>query len=102
MKKILCIIVLLIGCVAYWQSLNDSSSHKIIAITQIVDHPSLNQARKGVIAALADAGYKEGEQIKIIYETPQGNISIGSQIAQKLNSLQPDVIVAISTTSAQT
>ncbi|OJV96286.1 MAG: hypothetical protein BGO43_05215 [Gammaproteobacteria bacterium 39-13] len=76
-------------------------NYKTIAITQIVDHPSLNQARQGIVDALKEAGYHEGKNTKIIYETPQGNLSVGAQISKKLNYMQPDVIIAISTTSSQ-
>jgi len=76
-------------------------SYKTIAITQIVDHPSLNQARQGIVDALKEAGYHEGKNTKIIYETPQGNLSLGAQISKKLNYMQPDVIITISTTSSQ-
>lgn len=74
---------------------------KTVAITQIIDHPSLNEARKGVIAALHDVGYVEGKNLKLSYETPNGNLSVGAQIAAKLNHQRPNVIVSISTTSSQ-
>ncbi|MFI4938577.1 MAG: ABC transporter substrate-binding protein [Candidatus Berkiellales bacterium] len=79
-----------------------SSNLRTVAITQIVDHPSLNQARIGVMAALNDAGYQEGKNLKLTYETPHGNLTLGAQIANKLNHQKPDVIVAISTPSSQT
>ncbi|RYE57572.1 MAG: ABC transporter permease, partial [Rhizobiaceae bacterium] len=44
-----------------------------VAITAIVEHPALDAARDGVKAALADAGYKDGENIKFLYESAQGN-----------------------------
>ncbi len=97
-------VVTVIG-ISLWLNTERSSltqNHKTIAITQIVDHPSLNQARQGLIAALNESGYKEGENLKIIYQTPHGNLSVATQIANQYNHLHPDAIVAISTTSAQT
>jgi putative ABC transport system substrate-binding protein len=76
-------------------------AHKTIGITQIVDHPSLNDIRKGIIEELAHAGYQEGENLTIIYENAQGNPTTASQIAHKFQSLPLDVIVPISTPSAQ-
>ncbi len=35
-----------------------------VAVTAIVEHPALDAARDGVKAALAEAGYKEGENLK--------------------------------------
>lgn len=75
---------------------------KTIAITQIVTHPSADQTRMGVIDGLKDAGFEDGKNLKIIYENPQGNMSIAMQIAQKFVSLKPDVLVPITTPSTQT
>lgn len=72
-----------------------------IAITQIIDHPSLNQARKAIIQTLADNGYRNNKEIKISIDIAQGNIALANQIGQKYLSHKPKVIVAISTTSAQ-
>lgn len=72
-----------------------------VAITAIVEHPALDAARDGVKAALADAGYKEGENIKFLYESAQGNPGTAAQIARQFVGEQPTVIVPISTPSAQ-
>lgn len=78
------------------------ADHKVVAITQIVDHPSLNAAREGIQDALREAGYVENKNLKIIYQNPQGNLSVAAQIAKSLNQLDADAIVTISTTSSQT
>lgn len=72
-----------------------------VAITAIVEHPALDAARDGVKAALADAGYKEGENIKFVYESAQGNPGTAAQIARQFVGDEPTVIVPISTPSAQ-
>ena len=72
-----------------------------VAITAIVEHPALDAARDGVKAALADAGYKEGENIKFLYESAQGNPGTAAQIARQFVGVEPTVIVPISTPSAQ-
>jgi putative ABC transport system substrate-binding protein len=72
-----------------------------VAITAIVEHPALDAARDGVKAALADAGYKEGENIKFLYESAQGNPGTAAQIARQFAGEEPTVIVPISTPSAQ-
>jgi putative ABC transport system substrate-binding protein len=72
-----------------------------IGMTQIVDHPSLNQCRQGVIDALAAAGYIEGENIAFDYQNAQGETTNASAIAQQFVSDNVDVILAISTPSAQ-
>ncbi|WP_455466990.1 ABC transporter substrate-binding protein [Bartonella sp. B39] len=73
-----------------------------VAITQIMLHPAADQVRKGVEDALAKSGYKESENLELTFLSAQGNISTATQIARKFVGDKPDVIVAISTPSAQT
>lgn len=73
-----------------------------IDITQIVAHPALDAVRKGVEDALAEKGYKNGENIIVNFQSAQGNISTATQISRKFVGDKPDVIVAIATPSAQT
>ncbi|EJF85203.1 hypothetical protein MCW_01089 [Cardidatus Bartonella washoeensis 085-0475] len=73
-----------------------------VAITQIMLHPAADQVRKGIEDALAENGYKEGENFELTFLSAQGNISTATQIARKFVGDKPDVIVAISTPSAQT
>ncbi|WP_369602138.1 ABC transporter substrate-binding protein [Hahella sp. SMD15-11] len=75
---------------------------RTVAITQIVEHPALDACRTGVRDELAAQGYKEGENLRWIYENAQGNPATAAQIAKKFAGEQPDVIVAITTPSAQT
>lgn len=72
-----------------------------LAITQIVEHPSLDAIRKGIIDELAAHGYT-ARNLEITFDNAQGNIAVAAQIAQRFVHLFPDVIVAISTPSAQT
>jgi putative ABC transport system substrate-binding protein len=75
---------------------------KTVAVTAIVEHPALDAARDGIREALAEAGWKEGENLAFSYESAQGNPATAAQIARKLVGDEPDVIVPISTPSAQT
>jgi putative ABC transport system substrate-binding protein len=72
-----------------------------VAITQIIEHPALDEERQGLLAALKDAGYEEGKNLKVLYQTAQGTPTLAVQIAQKMVSVSPNVMVAISTPSAQ-
>ncbi|KXF79281.1 ABC transporter permease [Paramesorhizobium deserti] len=72
-----------------------------VAVTAIVEHPALDATRDGVKEALAEAGFKEGENLKFIYESAQGNAGTAAQIARQFIGDNPDVIVPISTPSAQ-
>lgn len=75
---------------------------KVVAITQIVEHPALDAVHQGVRDELAEEGYTEGENLRLMHESAQGNSAIASQIARKFVGEGPDVIVAIATPSAQT
>src|SRR5215217_6240660 len=72
-----------------------------VAVTAIVEHPALDAVRDGVKEALAAAGYKEGENITFLYESAQGNPATAAQIARQFAGEGPNVIVPISTPSAQ-
>src|SRR5690606_41141928 len=72
-----------------------------VAVTAIVEHPALDAARDGVKDALAEAGYKEGENLTFIYESAQGNPGTAAQIARQFIGEAPNVIVPIATPSAQ-
>lgn len=72
-----------------------------VAVTAIVEHPALDAARDGVKEALAEAGYKEGENLTFLYESAQGNPGTAAQIARQFIGEEPTVIVPISTPSAQ-
>jgi putative tryptophan/tyrosine transport system substrate-binding protein len=72
-----------------------------VAVTAIVEHPALDATRDGVKEALAEAGFKEGENLKFVYQSAQGNAGTAAQIARQFVGDAPDVIVPISTPSAQ-
>ncbi|MDQ2704622.1 MAG: ABC transporter substrate-binding protein [Pseudomonadota bacterium] len=72
-----------------------------VAVTAIVEHPALDATRDGVKDALEAAGYKEGEGLTFVYQSAQGNPATAAQIARQFIGEAPDVIVPISTPSAQ-
>jgi putative tryptophan/tyrosine transport system substrate-binding protein len=74
---------------------------KTVAVTAIVEHPALDAARKGIQDELAVAGYEEGRNLRFVFESAQGNPATAAQIARKFVGDAPDVIVPISTPSAQ-
>lgn len=83
-------------------SLTQAAEPRVVAITQIVEHPALDSAYEGVKDELAERGFKEGENLRVMHESAQGNSAIASQIARKFVGEEPDVIVTIATPSSQT
>lgn len=72
-----------------------------VAVTAIVEHPALDAARDGVRDELKANGYEPGKNLRFEYESAQGNPTTAAQIARKLVGEGPNVIVPISTPSAQ-
>ncbi|UNU73676.1 ABC transporter substrate-binding protein [Moraxella nasovis] len=79
-----------------------SQEPKTIAISAIVEHPSLNDIRKGLIYGLGELGYKDGQNLTVNFQSAQGNMATAGQIAKQFAADNPDVIVAITTPTAQT
>ena len=77
------------------------AQQKSVAVTAIVEHPALDAVRDGVQAALKDAGFESGKNLKWQYQSAQGNTGTAAQIARKFVGDKPDAIVAIATPSAQ-
>ena len=77
------------------------AQEKSVAVTAIVEHPALDAVRDGVQAALQEAGYESGKNLKWQYQSAQGNTGTAAQIARKFVGDKPDAIVAIATPSAQ-
>lgn len=74
---------------------------KTVMVTAIVEHPALDDVRKGTHDELAAQGFIEGKNLKWEFQSAQGNAGTAGQIARKFVGANPDVIVAIATPSAQ-
>jgi putative tryptophan/tyrosine transport system substrate-binding protein len=79
-----------------------AAEKKYIAVTQIVSHPALDAVRAGIKEKVVAYAAKHKIELLWVYENAQGNIAISAQIANKFAGSDPDIIVAISTPSAQT
>ncbi len=73
----------------------------VVSLSQIIEHPALDEERRGIIDALKSAGYVDGKTVEIIYQNAQGNLATATQIAKMHASKNPAVMVGISTPSAQ-
>ncbi|WP_159587276.1 ABC transporter substrate-binding protein [Chelativorans xinjiangense] len=81
-------------------SLAQDTEPKKVALTYIIDHPAIDAARQGIVDALSEAGYA-GERLELIVQSAQGSVPTQQQIAREFAGLAPDLMVAISTPSAQ-
>ncbi len=96
MKRFIFLIIML-----FIPQLSFADKIKHVAITAIVEHPSLDQIRDGVKDELIDNGYKLNENLTVQYKSAQGSSATAAQIARQFVSAKPDAIVAIATPSAQ-
>lgn len=71
-----------------------------ICIAQYAQHGSLDNCREGFLEGLEEEGFIEGENLTIDYQNAQADSGMGSQIASKFVSENPDLICAIATPSA--
>ncbi len=52
-------------------SLVQADDPRVVAITQIVEHPALDAVHEGVKDELAERGYREGENLRLMHESAQ-------------------------------
>lgn len=74
-----------------------NSEKPLITITQIAPHPSLDAIRQGILDELKE----QKQDVEVVFDNAQGNIALAAQIAQKQVSLNPKVMVSITTPSTQ-
>lgn len=97
-----CLFAVAIALVAVLGPLERSlAGTRIVAVTAIVEHPALDAARRGIEDELRAAGYAAGENLELVFASAEGSRARAERIASDLVELSPDVIVPISTPSAQ-
>jgi putative ABC transport system substrate-binding protein len=72
-----------------------------IGIVQLIDSPTANETRKGLIQALEDGGLKDGVNVRLKIRNGMGDISEVQKIAQEFVNEKVDMIVPISTPCLQ-
>ncbi len=96
MQKFLILIIISIMVLSIFSCSKKSDKLKI-GIIQITDDQVLDIARKHVIKALEDSGFKDGENIEIDYKNAQGDISNIVMILNSFKSSNVDLIITNST-----
>ncbi len=72
-----------------------------VSYSQIVDHPSLNETRRGFLDGLKAAGFVEGTNLKFDYQNAQNDVGNARTIAEKFLADGVDLIVACTTPNSQ-
>ena len=92
------IIGLLLSCLSAAPAF---AGERTVAVTAIVEHPALDAVRDGIKDELKARGFESGKNFKFAYYSAQGNPATAAQIAHQVAGEGADVIVGISTPSAQ-
>jgi putative ABC transport system substrate-binding protein len=101
MKKKFCIILTIVLVLAVFAACsNDEDESFLVASLQIATHPSLDAAREGFLAGLADRGIVEGENLEFRVYNSQGTDNAAIMAAQIID-LNPDLILGIATFTSQ-
>ena len=102
MKKVVALIMVLamsmmslVGCGG-----TDSDVVKI-GVVQLMQHASLDESYQGFVDGLKEAGYVDGENIKIDFQNASGEVTNAQQICELFESNGADMVLAIATPAAQ-
>ncbi len=83
--------------IAFLAGCGPSQQQITIGYVQITEDPVLNIAKVGVFQALADSGFVNGENIKVLDNNAQGDLSMINTVLQSFLSQNVDLIITCST-----
>ncbi len=72
-----------------------------VGYSQIVDHPALNETRRGFLDGLKAAGFVEGTNLVFDYQNAQGDVTNARNIAEKFVADKVDLIAPCTTPNSQ-
>ena len=101
MKKLLSVAVSILAAACIFTGCKEKDSKIKIGVIQLVEHPALDKSYQGFVDGLAEAGYKNGENIVIDYQNAQGEQANCVTIANKFVNDKDNLIFAIATPAAQ-
>lgn len=95
--------LVLTGCSPANTPANSNPQEKVykVGLIQLVEHPSLDYVREGILKALQDNGFENGKNIIIDYQNAQNDQSTMDNIAKKFVGDKVDLIISITTPAAQ-
>ena len=72
-----------------------------VGFSQIVDHPALNETRRGLIDGLAKAGFVQGKNLVFEIQIAQGDVANARNIAEKFLADKVDMMAVCTTPNTQ-
>lgn len=91
---IVCIAMILTAAISFAETYT-------VGIGQFAQHGSLDNCYQGFVEGLAEAGFVEGENLRIDLQNAQADMGIAQQIAAQFASAKVDMMVGIATPMAQ-
>ena len=102
MKKLAALIMVLAMSMMSLVGCGGTDSEMVnIGVVQLQQHASLDEAYQGFVDGLKEAGYVDGENIKIDFQNASGEITNAQQICNLFESNGADMVLAIATPAAQ-
>lgn len=95
--------LVLTGCSASTPAGNTSAEKEVykVGLIQLIEHPSLDYVREGILKAIKDNGFEEGKNIIIDYQNAQNDQANLDNIAKKFVGDKVDLIISITTPATQ-
>ena len=102
MKKVLSLIMALVMMLAV-SGCSEAADDGVVTVgvIQFMQHASLDEAYQGFVDGLAEAGYVEGENLKIDFQNASGEVGNCQQICDIFANSGIDLALAIATPAAQ-
>ena len=102
MKKVLSLVMALVMMLAV-SGCSEAADDGVVTIgvIQFMQHASLDEAYQGFVDGLAEAGYVEGENLKIDFQNASGEVGNCQQICDIFANSGIDLALAIATVVAQ-
>lgn len=100
MKKLIAVALsLILSCCYLLPAFAEKDSYTV-AIAQFAPHGSLDNCREGFLMGLAENGFVEGENLTVLFQNAQADMSLAASIADSFTSVGSDLICAIATPMA--
>ena len=102
MKKVIALIMALVMMLAV-SGCSETPDDGVVTVgvIQFMQHASLDEAYQGFVDGLAEAGYVEGENLKIEFQNASGEVGNCQQICDIFANNGIDLALAIATPAAQ-
>lgn len=105
MMGLIAVLALFLGVAFYRETTGSGKVKKdalpVVGILQLTSHPALDLINEGILDALAEEGFKDGETMTLDFQNAQGDQSNLNAMSNRFVTSQADVMIGIATPAAQ-